>query len=75
MFGAVQVSFFVAGAIFDEVAFKLHIGFSWQVQCLVQLNCHFSRQAQSQYLVKFGMIAGARHPLFLNTNARGEREK
>ena len=36
--GAVQLSLSVAGAKFDEVAFKLHIDFSWQVQYLVQFN-------------------------------------
>ena len=58
----------MADAIFDEVAFKRHIQFSWQVQYLVKFNCHFSLQAQ--YLVKFRMIAGARDVVFFNTKAR-----
>ena len=36
--------------------------FSWQVHYLVKLNCHFS--CQVQYLVQFGMIAGARNAVF-----------
>ena len=39
--------------------------FSWQPQCLVKFKCHFSWQAQ--YSVKFGMIAGARKVVFINT--------
>ena len=47
----------MAGAIFGEVAIKMHNDFSWQRQYLAKLDCHFSWQAQ--YLVNFGMIAGA----------------
>ena len=56
--------------MFDEVAFKFHIQFSWQVQYSVQFNCHFSWQVQ--YLVKSGMKAGA---FFSIQNVRGERQK
>ena len=37
--GAVQLSLFMARAILDEVAFKLHIDNSWQAQDLAQFNC------------------------------------
>ena len=60
LFGDVQVSLFVAGAL---VTFKCH--FSWQAQYSVKWKCHFSWQAQ--YLVKFGMIAGERNVVFFNT--------
>ena len=66
VFGTVQLPLFVTGAKFDEVAFKFHIQFSWQVQYLVQFSRHFSQQAK--YLVKFGMIAGVQNNMaFFNT--------
>ena len=54
LFAEVQVSLFVAGAVFGEVEVSLFVAgavFSWQ----------------AQYLVKFGMIAGARNVIFFNT--------
>ena len=39
VFGAVQLSLFVAGAILGEVAVEFHAQFlSWQVQYLVQVT-------------------------------------
>ena len=61
----------MVGAVVDEVAFRLHTQFSWQVQFLAQFNCHFSWQVQ--YLVKFGMIAGAQD-VVLFQKMPGERE-
>ena len=43
------------------------INFAWQAQCLVKLECHFSRQAQ--HFVKFWKIAGARNAFFAIQNA------
>ena len=61
IFGDVQVSIFVAGALY-LAKFKCH--FSWQAHCLVKFKCHFSWQVQ--HLVKFGMKAGARAVVFFN---------
>ena len=68
-FGEVQVSLFVAGAIFGEV----RVAFSWQAQYLVKLKCHFSWQAL--YSVKFGMIAGARNVVIFNRICFGRARK
>ena len=59
VFGEVQVSLFVAGAISFGGRRKSKCHFSWQAQYLVKSKCLFSWQAQ--YFVKFGMIAGARN--------------
>ena len=56
-------------ALSKEVSYLNRINhesdFSWQGQNLVKLHCHFSWQAQ--YLVKYGMIAGARNVVFFHT--------
>jgi len=50
VFGEFAVSLFVAGATCGEVHIVFERDFSWKGQYLVK---------QAQYLVKFGMIAGA----------------
>ena len=55
IFGKVQ------GALFGEVQMSLFVAGA----ALVKFKCHFSWPAQ--YLVKFGMIAGAPTVVFFNT--------
>ena len=59
IFGEVQVSLFVAGALVGEVQVSLFVAVAIFGE---KFNCHFLWQGQ--HLVKFGMIAGARNVFF-----------
>ena len=60
LFGEVQLSLFVVGAFFGEVQLMFFVSGA----LFGEVQCQFSWQAQ--YLVKFGMIAGARSIVILN---------
>ena len=68
----------MAGAIFDEVAYKLHNQFSWHVRYSVKFNqMQVVHSVLSQYLVKFNcrhVAAGGEIMYFSIQNACGEPE-
>ena len=68
-FGEIQLSLFVAGELFGEVQASSFVAGT----VFGEDQCHFSWQAQ--YLVKFGMVAGARHVVFCYRKCSGRVRK